>query len=1040
MVLPDKVFAVGGAGKEITKVLLQQDWIQEEIVRPRPDPLQVDVTIIDTAEGELNTDKNDREDIKDEIAQKKDELRDHGRGRTGNVNITYKNIADEIQLTSQVDLTGPSQVERIAEGNGMREEDWWISGDYIDQNLDFARGVTRRRGLGKAIYYKAYAEDRALSDAIDLPRTGKVAIVVGLGGGTGSGIFVDLAQHIKKMQPTAEVTLFGVLPNEFEGNKENANAFAALSEVERLALENENVFENVVLLPIEPTEYGGKKGDTISSEQSIQRFDEAASYLIAAYYSDEGVENPFEDTPSYAPFTIGIPQVLRYNTEAISEAREELAELVEEKREMHDAEEKVYDQLTRFLDRNYPDADGAGLLDEDEEDLSERLEMLEQLLEVDLFTELDYESVNRIRAAVESGRERDDSVAAQLRIMNNEMSAHSRVEAGVDSLDERLDEVLRKEIALANRRRELLERQNAVDDSRIQEAIGYLLRPWAQQLNAGVHIDRLETTADQHRERKAELEEELQEVETRIETQRSQQREEVDRRVNEWAREVEGDFDRYEELSAVDFDRLLDRLEAELDSYRTQMSNVESLDDLEAVSDAEVMRALNELTEELERLGIHFDDRQAIEDSVMWLESAREAALKRQQEESTVEQLLPWESSTKEEIQEAQKRFQQDRAKLDNAGVFGVARAVDFNADLVWSPDSVRSRIERERGDLRGGIADALRAKLDGQPPREFDDFQRRLEDGDGLEQLRDLATDVVEADLAGGGELEEERDRIEAELDSTVEQLEAYDAATELFQGSATRFEERRTEFGRLLGDYLEGGDRLVTTTDDDEYAYIKNIKPNNVFRATGESDLADTNLFQNVAESQRLRDNLEELIGNVQRERYNGLRRRRISHREHGRYQRMNVRVAVLSKAIPNVDNENLEFENTFREAFGINSQQYMTWKDEIGGPWDVSLSVFIDGCFLDNVKKVVVPDGYRDGYRDRLEGDDPTLLHHSLYLENGEFARREEMLNLEDPEDVRLLLSEEAEVTGTLRDELSRRSPVAEIEESVFEGESQ
>jgi hypothetical protein len=52
MNFPDRIFAVGGAGKAIALELLESDWVLEDLLQPQPNPASLTVTIIDTAEGE----------------------------------------------------------------------------------------------------------------------------------------------------------------------------------------------------------------------------------------------------------------------------------------------------------------------------------------------------------------------------------------------------------------------------------------------------------------------------------------------------------------------------------------------------------------------------------------------------------------------------------------------------------------------------------------------------------------------------------------------------------------------------------------------------------------------------------------------------------------------------------------------------------------------------------------------------------------------------------------------------------------------------
>ena len=264
MNLPDRIFAVGGAGKAVTYELLGATWVQEAVLQPRPDPRSLTVTIIDTAEEEENRDFERIHELEDEIQETKNRLRDEGgRGRPGEINIEYLPLTRNIQLHDQNDLIGESAVPRIASGKGMDEEKWWLKPEFINENLDFATGVVRKRGLGKGLYYKAYAEDDDVRTAIDLPRRGKVAVIAGLGGGSGSGIFIDLVRDLKQTNRTAEMTLFGILPNNSEGDAETANAHAALSEMEYLSLQGENIFKDKILVPIDPTGFGGKKANIL---------------------------------------------------------------------------------------------------------------------------------------------------------------------------------------------------------------------------------------------------------------------------------------------------------------------------------------------------------------------------------------------------------------------------------------------------------------------------------------------------------------------------------------------------------------------------------------------------------------------------------------------------------------------------------------------------------------------------------------------------------------------------------------------------------
>ena len=74
MNLPDRIFAVGGAGKAVTYELLGATWVQEAVLQPRPDPRSLTVTIIDTAEEEENRDFERIHELEEQIQETKDRL------------------------------------------------------------------------------------------------------------------------------------------------------------------------------------------------------------------------------------------------------------------------------------------------------------------------------------------------------------------------------------------------------------------------------------------------------------------------------------------------------------------------------------------------------------------------------------------------------------------------------------------------------------------------------------------------------------------------------------------------------------------------------------------------------------------------------------------------------------------------------------------------------------------------------------------------------------------------------------------------------
>jgi len=1033
MNVPDQIFAVGGAGKSIALEFLSADWVINDILEPRPNPHQLTVTILDTAEGEENADRQKIQDIRNRIQETKAELRETESGRVGDIDVEYKLITENLQLNGSIDLVGDDAVSRITDGNGMAKEDWWLTEDYINENLDFAKGVVRKRGLGKAIYYKAYAEDDSISTYIDLPQKGKVSIIAGLGGGTGSGTLIDLARHLQQKQRTAEITLFGVLPNHTEGIKENTNAYAALSELEYLSLTNENIFKDIVLLPIDPTGFDGKTGDTIQSSQLLEEFDEALIYLLISYYNTQNLEDPFADNPKFAPFTIGIPQILRYNVEAINEGRSALRDVIEEKRQALEAEEEVYSELERLLAEQYGAEADANLRDLDQADLEQRLEEVEDLLDLDLFSELDYKSVDIFHEIITDAEREADDIEEQIDIINGSIRA---VNTGsedsqkfVDDIDQGLAEVVETDLKLIARRKRLLEQKQFADDAQIRSTIEYLLNTEEGTVNPGVKLNQLESKVDDLTDRKSRLNNRLDEANAELEEVREEQSNQIEREVSRFRRSIESEFETVSQYDEQTIQTAINELEGSLDQFRTNIVNAQTEDEVEGVSAEPVRNAIDDLDAKLGPIDVGFsEDQKEISASLTALRRARTAFLRMNQEEGKVEQLAPWTTSTEEEREEAYKDYRMQKNQLDSKGVFSVGPAgSNFSAKLEYDAGDILATVQQENERLVEEIVAELREKLDGEQPNIIDEFKTELERGQSLNHLIDIAHEGIREDLTDTKEIEAQIEEVNADLQEVNEQIDTYESILTVFKEMSSQrdtYVNHISSFRSQREGYADEDERTVVTERDDS-VYISNIKPTDVFRTTGEDDISESQLLKSGDEKRRIRNELQDLAENAREQQYTGLKRRKIA-KSKSRYDDMKIRAAVLSRAIDQIPADALDFEDTFSGAFDLGGSgkrvesPYTSWKANIGGHWDIGMSVFINGVFLDNLRKVVNSDGYRDGYHQRYEdlGKD-IIAHHSYALSEGKYPRRSTLLNLESDEDVDFYLRDEETVVADLLD---------------------
>ena len=348
--LPDNIIGIGNAGKTTVTHFLSQDWIIERAVGGRDDDDEFSAFMIDTATGEQSDDERDVDRLNSNVERIAEEFgKDPDLIDTG---VEYINPLDDAPdtLISRTGLTSEATVGRIADQDNLSA--WWLENNSDMLTDGYGQGVLRRRGLSKALYHASRASrgssDLNLKDLprnlAGSPRSRTATIVAGLGGGTGSGMFLDLAKHLTS--EVAELNLVASIPGLDEKNRRTANAFAALSELEYLALQGENPFTNIVLVPFGPARRLSNKETFLDAFiQTIIARESTTNDFTS--YLDESSAEPIPK--KFAPFTVAIPQILRYDVGDIREQEKAIQEYREEKRASLDAEISMYEALHDYF-------------------------------------------------------------------------------------------------------------------------------------------------------------------------------------------------------------------------------------------------------------------------------------------------------------------------------------------------------------------------------------------------------------------------------------------------------------------------------------------------------------------------------------------------------------------------------------------------------------------------------------------------------------------------------------------------------------------
>jgi hypothetical protein len=350
LTLPDNIIGIGNAGKTVVTHYLSQDWIVERAVGGFDDDDEFSAFIIDTATDEQSADERDVEHINENVEEvaeafgKNPDLIDTG--------IDYINPLDDAsdKFISRTGLTSKATVETIARNDGITA--WWLENNSDMLTDGYGQGVLRRRGLSKALYHASRAAKggsdvnlndlaRNLSGSSD-QRT--ATMVVGLGGGTGSGMYLDLAKHLT--DEVTELNLVASIPGLEEKNRRTANCFAALSELEYLALNGDNPFTNIILVPFGPAKQLSNKETFLDAFVQTIIARESTTNDFTEFLNEASAQ-PIPK--KFAPFTVAVPQILRYDVGDIREQEQAIEEYRQTKRGALDAEIEMYEAIHDYF-------------------------------------------------------------------------------------------------------------------------------------------------------------------------------------------------------------------------------------------------------------------------------------------------------------------------------------------------------------------------------------------------------------------------------------------------------------------------------------------------------------------------------------------------------------------------------------------------------------------------------------------------------------------------------------------------------------------
>jgi hypothetical protein len=497
---PDMVVGIGNAGKQVVYEFMDPDskksrWIHEKAMSPdRRD--DIDAYVIDTDEEERRPDEKRVGNINQRIRSLATD--DLGRNSTtvDDEPLEYIHQLDGLsQDFRSTDSSPLTQSPNLAKLSGFRT--WWLTNSEDMLVDDYTEGVLRRRALSKALFYASNSSPgQNPLNAVLNPSVSDVYMVVGLGGGTGSGMFFDIAEEIE--DNVENVYLFGVIPDTGETTVRLANAHAALSELEYRSRVENLPFKNVVLLP-----FGGL--ENFKDEREQEEFDRGVVNAIMAHKNfDSNNERYFkpgtgaDDVPPYAPFTVAVPRTLQYSTGDARETKAQVDSFIDDRIDALEAEHDLYEALEDYIAAEFEGEESAGALDRakggqsveadafsltDQQagTLRRRFDDLLDLLDEQIFDTLEYEPAaewtdildDRIEQA-ERGKnsptKQDEAVVTEAPRATENRDSPGEV-APQDESHQKLEAYVQTELRAIRRRANLLRTVSLVGDDDLRQGI-----------------------------------------------------------------------------------------------------------------------------------------------------------------------------------------------------------------------------------------------------------------------------------------------------------------------------------------------------------------------------------------------------------------------------------------------------------------------------------------------------------------------------------------------------------------------------------------
>lgn len=1031
------IIAVGGCGKKLVYHLCEHEWFLRDYLSENR---TLRICVLDT---DSNQRKNDIERA-EHVNKTADEMMRQMGGMGGNIKMEYYYLPDLANVGRISGLTGKTVIDQVKNWKGEPHADvWWMNDPErgfefsdlksIDSNIidDFGGGVHRRRAISKAVFYKAISQSGD-TNFPSFPGQGDIALVVGLGGGTGSGMFIDLARYIKGLSgPTRKIWLFGVMPAVVEGEKEQLNAGIALSEIEYLNLNGEKLFNYCILSSLGPTGYR----DGADRKKEVLDYDQAFPYLLinAFYLPTADIYDIIDARRDYSGFIFADSHVIEYPVEELRNMKAEFENVVREITELGKNRKQINEKISEILnqiERKYPDE----LINEDEivttgEDLTfvkGEIEKLEKVWSNDIPKLLNYQTSVEIDYYLNNNLPEDIRNLDDIKIYDKLIEFVSRLKKSMTTGSKTLENEDDKKLYSSITEYLAQIEQLALLQKKILRIKEHELRVVLKKILWGdedlTHV-------------MSQVASKFESMENDALSNESKRSSAIEKR--ELLQKKEENIKERIKSACNDAVRQIDAYEGQCEKIRTIRSREEKL-----INEFEKMH-LN-LQEQVTDL---LSKKQTGINKKAWCVKADYVKMQASIDSFSQEIGQPGKLDYLKEFAEAlvlYYYYEYRKESAENIGLFD--KILGKKPDMAMIEANMTSKLNKMKA-----IADQEHEKLRLREPLDFEILDRFVSDEmtDDLEFERKRITETILSDLELGYgdysalsaafeckgtqeiidflkgrllDLINEKERFGEEIDQISLEINAADSTINGLQNTLATFSlieniiEDTLSERRLYNLHDSGLETSFETIDKKRQTGDTTIRDKYHTRYGGINPavlslIADDSTMEALDSKDEGREELDRVLGlvkgtyrNLVNEGLLGVKNFNIGYGAHTDSWNFERAALVLSSPsqymTDNISNINEDICRTIKDDLSLEKMDFAkVAAHNYSKPWEIGLTFFAAASFFDNISPMMAGSGYWTKYA----ANKHNILHHVLFLHNGQYVVRKDLLRLTEAAEV-------------------------------------